>query len=111
MLGFVGYQLWGTGIETARAQADLRERLDDRFTSTVITADRVDSEAASAPTTIAPSTGPSTTESTSVATDEPAIATTTEADDPRPEESRAEPFLPGDAVDRDRPHRGRRNRR
>lgn len=100
MLGFVGYQLWGTGIETARAQADLRERLDDRFTSTVITADRVDSEAASAPTTIAPSTGPSTTESTSVATDEPAIATTTEADDPRPEESRAEPFLPGDPIAR-----------
>jgi hypothetical protein len=24
MLGFVGYQLWGTGLSTASAQADLR---------------------------------------------------------------------------------------
>jgi sortase A len=34
MFGFVGYQLWGTGLETARAQ----NRLEDRFESLVATA-------------------------------------------------------------------------
>lgn len=104
MLGFVGYQLWGTGIETARAQADLRERLDDRFTSTVISAERVESEAESTPTTASPSTGPSTTESTdapaTVATTVTTTVATTATDDSRPAESRAEPFLPGDPIAR-----------
>ncbi|MEY4606625.1 MAG: hypothetical protein RLY45_1385, partial [Actinomycetota bacterium] len=28
LFGFVGYQLWGTGIATARAQADLERELE-----------------------------------------------------------------------------------
>ena len=46
LLGFVGYQLWGTGIEMARAQSDLRQRLESRV---AVPVDEVDDIAADGP--------------------------------------------------------------
>jgi sortase A len=56
MLGFVGYQLWGTGLETARAQRDLAAQFDD------VLAGREPSVVTTAPTTsAAPATDPDPT--------------------------------------------------
>src|SRR6478672_1165632 len=49
LLGFVAYQLWGTGIEHARAQSDLERKFDEQLATTV------------APTTVAPTTVAPTT--------------------------------------------------
>ena len=49
MLGFVGYQLWGTGIETARAQRTLAAEFDD-----VLAGRAPSSTATTAPTTTVP---------------------------------------------------------
>lgn len=70
MFGFVGYQLWGTGLETARAQ----DRLGDEFDELVATA-RPD---VTAPPT---STSASTAPTTSAATTTSAAPTTTSPDD------------------------------
>ena len=79
MFGFVGYQLWGTGIEYARAQ----DRLDDEF----------DQLLASVSTTTAPpettTAGPETT------TAAPETTTTTVAPAPTVPE-----FAPGDVLAR-----------
>lgn len=53
MFGFVAYQLWGTGIETARAQ----NRLEDRFDTILAEAD----DGTNAPTTAPPATEPPST--------------------------------------------------
>lgn len=37
MFAFVGYQLWGTGIETARAQASLEDEFNDRVAEVTTT--------------------------------------------------------------------------
>ena len=37
MFGFVAYQLWGTGIETARAQNHLESQFETQVASTVTT--------------------------------------------------------------------------
>lgn len=50
MFGFVAYQLWGTGIETARAQ----NRLEDRFQELLAS----DEPAATTPETVPPETVP-----------------------------------------------------
>ena len=58
MFGFVAYQLWGTGIETARAQSSLEKEFEELLASTPpITA---------APTTSPPDTTapPDTTDDT-----------------------------------------------
>ena len=34
MFGFVAYQLWGTGIETARAQSSLEKEFEELLAST-----------------------------------------------------------------------------
>ncbi len=39
MFGFVGYQLWGTGIQTARAQDHLKSEFKDQLTTAGITQD------------------------------------------------------------------------
>jgi sortase A len=41
MFAFVGYQLWGTGIQTAQAQNSLEDQFNDLMsaTTTVVTAD------------------------------------------------------------------------
>src|SRR6478672_12472157 len=44
LLGFVAYQLWGTGIEHARAQSDLEHEFNEQLATTV------------APTTVPPTT-------------------------------------------------------
>lgn len=77
MLGFVGYQLWGTGIETARAQRTLAAEFDDVLAGRVPTP----TVPTTTPTTTgAPSTAPSETApavtappTTSVAAEEPAV--------------------------------------
>jgi sortase A len=68
MFGFVAYQLWGTGIETARAQSDLEQQFDELLSAnamsttgspaTVVPADLA--AATSAPTTLAPAPTPTT---------------------------------------------------
>ena len=50
MFGFVGYQLWGTGIEYAQAQ----DELDSEFEQLIASASTVDDPAASAPVTSVP---------------------------------------------------------
>lgn len=55
MFGFVAYQLWGTGIETARAQ----NKLENQFDEFIADADT----STAAPTTALPTTGPATTAS------------------------------------------------
>ncbi len=83
LLGFVAYQLWGTGIEHARAQSDLEKEFDDQLATTV------------APTTTVATTSPATTLSP-VTTVSPTTvpATTTPAAPPRPD------FADGDPVAR-----------
>ncbi|MDW3216326.1 MAG: sortase [Ilumatobacteraceae bacterium] len=100
MFGFVAYQLWGTGIETARAQ----QRLEDRFSS--ILAERTDDSAPTStavPVTTPPTTGAAAVTVTTDAPDIVAGATTTTvpvdlSDDvvdqePIPQPIRGEPLL------------------
>src|SRR3954447_979502 len=49
LLGFVAYQLWGTGIEHARAQIDLEHEFNQQLATTAAPTTTV------APTTVAPS--------------------------------------------------------
>ena len=65
MFGFVGYQLWGTGLETARAQ----DRLGDEFDE-LVTAARPDATAPPNPTTTQTTT-PVPTVTTNPDTDSP----------------------------------------
>ena len=98
MFGFVAYQLWGTGIETARAQ----NRLEDRFES--ILADAATDDAAppatdtastDTPATVAPTTAPAivagdVTSGVPVAVDLSDVAV---EQDPIPQPFRGEPLL------------------
>ena len=68
MFGFVGYQLWGTGLETARAQ----DRLGDEFDELVAAA-RPD---VTAPPTTATAATTTTTASTPASTPASAVTTT-----------------------------------
>ncbi len=80
MLGFVGYQLWGTGLSTASAQADLKAE----FVASLQTSS---TQLITTTTTEVPSTvvTPSTTEVTTVQTTEPQPVANPE-------------FAPGDVV-------------
>src|SRR5689334_14637397 len=82
LLGFVAYQLWGTGIEHARAQSDLERKFDEQLATTV------------APTTVAPTTVAPTTVAAATtlvpATTVPAT-TTPPAAPPRPAFSDGDP--------------------
>ncbi len=104
MLGFVGYQLWGTGIETARAQADLRERLDERFAPVEV--DEVAPVATVDETVVPTSTGaPTPTSITQDITGAETSTTSTEvpvtaAVGPSVTVTPVEPFLPGDPLAR-----------
>jgi sortase A len=60
LLGFVAYQLWGTGIEHARAQSDLEQEFDEQLATTVAPTTTVATTAAPA-TTVAPTTAPPAT--------------------------------------------------
>jgi sortase A len=64
MFGFVAYQLWGTGIETARAQ----NKLENQFEQFI--AESATSTAA--PTSVAPTTSPAGTVPASTPTSQPA---------------------------------------
>ena len=95
MFGFVAYQLWGTGIETARAQ----NRLEDRFESILADA-ATDEDDGAPPATDAPSTVATTTDPAIVAGDVTsgvpvAIDLSDEAieQDPIPQPFRGEPLL------------------
>src|SRR4051794_4073779 len=66
LLGFVAYQLWGTGIEHARAQSDLEHEFNQQLATTVAPttapATTVAPSAAAVPTTtIPPTTAPPAT--------------------------------------------------
>jgi sortase A len=66
LLGFVAYQLWGTGIEHARAQSDLERKFDEQLATTVAPTTTVATTAAPATTlvpatTVAPTTAPAAT--------------------------------------------------
>jgi sortase A len=63
MFGFVAYQLWGTGIETARAQ----NKLENQFEEFLVEAQT----STTAPTTVAPTTAPTATVPSSTASSEP----------------------------------------
>ncbi|MEZ5251993.1 MAG: class E sortase [Ilumatobacteraceae bacterium] len=77
MFAFVGYQLWGTGIQTAQAQ----NRLEDEFNDLL--------EASAAPTTTSASAA---TVPPSTATDAPASTVT--SDEPPPTTAPPEPLEP-----------------
>jgi sortase A len=87
MFGFVAYQLWGTGIETARAQNSLENEFEDlaaqldRPVVTPTTSSAVPATTSTTPTTRPPSTRPPTTRrpTTTVAT---TVAPTTTAPAP-----------------------------
>ena len=104
MLGFVGYQLWGTGIGTARAQSDLRERLDERFASVAVDegAPVATVDEAVVPTSTGAPTPTSVTqditgaETSTTSTEVPATA----AVEPSVTATPVEPFLPGDPLAR-----------
>lgn len=98
MFGFVAYQLWGTGIETARAQS----RLEDRFESILAEA-AIDDEAPPATdstSTDTPATVPTTTVPTIVAGDITSgvpvavdLSDVAVEHDPIPQPFRGEPLL------------------
>ena len=90
MLGFVGYQLWGTGLSTAAAQADLKAQFAASLqpTTTEVAVVTTEVPLTSVTTTSAPNSDSSTT-----LAPEPAGPTTTEV------ERQAIPeFSPGDVV-------------
>ncbi|MFZ8876290.1 MAG: sortase, partial [Ilumatobacteraceae bacterium] len=102
LLGFVGYQLWGTGIEMARAQSDLRQRLESRV---AVPVDEVDDIAADEPSTTssdAASDRPNT-EADSDSAERPVQPAPGSADDPVTEsidESSFAPISTGDPIAR-----------
>lgn len=63
MFGFVAYQLWGTGIETARAQNDLENQFEQFLAES--------ETSTTAPTTVAPTTTPVASVPTSTPTSQP----------------------------------------
>ncbi|HEY4334054.1 MAG TPA: sortase [Ilumatobacteraceae bacterium] len=68
MFGFVAYQLWGTGIQTARAQSDLRTQLNNGFKAAGISPDTFGTISPTTTSTSAPvATVPITTPAGSVA--------------------------------------------
>lgn len=101
MFGFVAYQLWGTGIETARAQ----NRLERAFEVAIAEREPA-SPAASTTTTPATST---TTPATSTTTTPATTTTTTSVEQPTDEPPTTSDLVPGGvdlsdgAVDRDLP--------
>lgn len=69
-VGFVGYQLWGTGIETARTQQQLENRFERLInpqtttptpTSTTLDSSSLPSESATSDTTTSPTSTPTST--------------------------------------------------
>ena len=78
MLGFVGYQLWGTGLSTAAAQADLRAQFAASLqtTTTEVTIVTTEVPVTSVTTTSAPNPDSSAT----TLAPEPAGPTTTEVE-------------------------------
>jgi sortase A len=73
MLGFVGYQLWGTGLETARAQRDLADKFEQQLSVETTTAAVVTTTAAQTTTSIADDTAaPTSTDLTTTSTLPPA---------------------------------------
>jgi len=88
ILGFVAYQLWGTGIQAARAQDSLEREFEQSLGSTVPPTTAPSTSAP--PTTTPPSTLPG--ETTVATTAPPTTPPTTTAPPSRPE------YEPGDAV-------------
>ena len=82
MFGFVAYQLWGTGIETARAQNQLESEFDAQLAEAppVVAPDVVPGDGTSADSATPPSTA--------VETDQP------DADEPADDESALQPTEP-----------------
>jgi sortase A len=66
MFGFVGYQLWGTGIQTARAQDHLKSEFATELSNAGITQDTLGP--ATSTTTAADTTAPATSDTVSGAT-------------------------------------------
>ena len=77
LFGFVAYQLWGTGIETARAQNSLENEFEELLAGTPPTT------AAPTPTTIDDTVAPNSTVDTipTESTPEDTVAATTEPED------------------------------
>lgn len=73
MLGFVGYQLWGTGIETARAQRDLATTFESQMV--VTSSEAPTTTISSTSTTAADSADDNTTTSVAVTTTVPPAPT------------------------------------
>lgn len=94
ILAFVAYQLWGTGIQEARAQDDLERELELKLSTTTTAAPTT-----TVATTVAPTTAPSGATTTTVST----TVSTTEAPTtvPAPAVPPTRPtYQPGDAVAR-----------
>jgi sortase A len=78
ILLFVAYQLWGTGLQTERAQSDLRQQLEEQQAALA-------AEAPGSPTTGAPTTEPTTEAPTTSAPGERPAGVPAPADLPAPE--------------------------
>jgi sortase A len=80
MLGFVAYQLWGTGIQTSRAQNGLQSQFEQAIADAAPTPNTMTSAPAADPTTTALSTGVTArTTAPRAAAATPTVATTTAA--------------------------------
>jgi sortase A len=76
MFGFVAYQLWGTGIETARAQNQLENEFEDLIAESSATPIEVTTPPQTAAPTSPPTTSPTTSpDTTGAPTTEPTRST------------------------------------
>ena len=78
MLGFVGYQLWGTGLSTAAAQADLKAQFAASLQTTTTEVAVVTTEVAV--TSVATTSAPNPDSSTTTSAPKPTGPTTTEVE-------------------------------
>ena len=78
MLGFVGYQLWGTGLSTAAAQADLKAQFAASLQTTTTEVAVVTTEVPV--TSVTTTSAPNPDSSTTTLAPEPAGLTTTEVE-------------------------------
>lgn len=77
MFGFVAYQLWGTGLQTARAQHKLENQFEDKLADLGVTPDTIAPATTITTTATAPATTTVATAPTTVAPGATSVATTT----------------------------------
>jgi sortase A len=101
LFGFVAYQLWGTGIETARAQNQLESEFEELIAANDATTTpevTVTAPADTAPVTTSPETTPDTTGAPTTEPSEPTPSTAPPTTAPRVVEQDIPPIARGQAL-------------